>query len=44
MAVDHIEAQEKTFVFVIENANLNGYEPENGPAVFELSYTSQNGF
>ena len=44
MAVDHNQAQDKTFVFVNENANLNGYEPENGPAIFKLSYTSQNGF
>jgi len=34
MAVDHNQAQEKTFVFVNEHAHLNGYEPENGPAIF----------
>jgi hypothetical protein len=26
MAVDHNQAQEKTFVFVNEDANLNGYK------------------
>jgi len=34
VAVYHSQAQDKTLVFVNEDAHLNGYEPENGPAIF----------